>query len=260
MIDVHPVTPQRHAGKAWRQPDSLRFAASLQVVELTARDVIGALSYTCCAFMVDANGFLPVAVLGLDKDQNLFVDAAGRWLGRSLPAVFNHYPFKLGKLDEDRLVLSFNEGSGLLVDSGQGAPFFGSDGGPSEQARTKLAELVQYEKEMQLTRSQCTKLEEAGLFEPWPLQVQQEQVTRTLEGLYKINEPAMNALAPADFAALRDSGALILAYGQLFSMQHVQQLGRMAQRRAEKSARTELAAGLGNMFGTDNGTLSFDNL
>jgi hypothetical protein len=260
MNQIFPITYERHAGKGWRQPNSLLFAASSRVLELVPRDVITTAMYTCCAFVADADGYLPVALLGLDRDQNLFVDAAGRWLGRSLPAVLNHYPFKLGKLNEGRLVLSINEASGLLVDSGDGTPFFGSDGSPSEQAHAKLAELVQFEKELQAARNQCKRLEEAGLLEPWPLQVQQQSVTRTLEGLYKINEAGMNALAPEEFAGLRDCGALILAYGQLFSMQHVQQLGRMAQRRAEKRAKTELAADLGNMFNTDNGTLSFDNL
>jgi hypothetical protein len=259
MNQIYPVTQGRHAGKYWRQPDSMLFAARTQVAKLVLREFAAVQSYTLCAFMLEDDCFSPVALLGLEPGQNLFVDAAGRWSGRHVPRILTHYPFKLGKAEGDRLILCIDEGSGLLTGPGEGLALFGESGTPTEQAQAKANELVQYQQELQATQALCARLNNAGLLEPWRLQVKHEQGLRALEGLYKINERALTTMPPQDFAALREGGGLILVYGQLFSMQHAQTLGQIAGLRALAQG-NQATADLGNMFNTDNGTLSFDNL
>lgn len=264
MNQLYPVTLERHAGKGWRQPDSLLYAAQSQVAKLVLREFATTQSWTCCAFMADSEGYAPVALLGLGQEQNLFVNATGGWLGRTVPRILMHYPFKLGKVQDERLILCIDESSGLLTEMGQGHPLFAEDGKPTEPAQTKANELIQYQQELQATRAQCVRLDSAGLLEPWPLKVQNEQGTRTLDGLFRINEAALAAMPAPDFAALREGGALVLAYGQLFSMQHAPTLGQLARLRAQARIQPQLdtakTADLGNMFNTDNRTLSFDNL
>ena len=51
-----------------------------------------------------------------------------------------------------------------------------------------------------------------------------------------MDEAALNALAGEAFLQLRHSGALVLAYTQLLSMQHLKVLGVLAQAHAKAAA------------------------
>ena len=70
-----------------------------------------------------------------------------------------------------------------------------------------------------------------------------------VEGLFRIDEAALNALPADALAEVRDANALALAYCQLLSQQRLQALGKLAHERNE----AEKALG----FGQDNGTFSF---
>lgn len=260
MSEFYPVSRERHGNKAWRKMVLPATARSDQVVVLVARELISTQNWTACAFIKSGDEFAPVALCGLEKGQNLFVDTQGNWSGRTLPAHYANYPFKLGKFGNEELALCIDEASGVVVDAGQGERFFTDEGQPGQAAQDKLRDLLRYRQEREQTRNQCRQLNDAGLLVPWPLKVQHTDGLRTQEGLFQIDEGALNEVPAKTLVALRDSGALLLAYCQLLSMQNIALLSQLAQKRGHFRAKTELAADLGNMFNTDNGTLSFDNL
>ncbi len=120
---------------------------------------------------------------------------------------------------------------------------------------------MQFEAERARSTQICNMLADNSVIESWPIQLQQDRGVQAVEGLYRINEQRLNEL-PADiFAELRSIGGLMICYAQLFSMQHVQQLGNVAQRthwanRANVGSDKVAALNIVD----DNGILSFANL
>lgn len=71
-----------------------------------------------------------------------------------------------------------------------------------------------------------------------------DQGERKLEGLFRVNEAALNALDNEAFLSVRKSGALPVAYAQLLSMQQLRVLGELAQARAQRTQQVQLGQDL----------------
>jgi hypothetical protein len=69
-------------------------------------------------------------------------------------------------------------------------------------------------------------LTEAGVIEPWPLEVDMNGKKTALGGLHRIKEAALGSLDDEAFLKLRKTSGLPLAYAQLMSLG---QLGRFEQ-------------------------------
>jgi hypothetical protein len=80
----------------------------------------------------------------------------------------------------------------------------------------------------------------ASLIQPWPINVTADGSAKPLNGLFRIDEPALNALDDEAFLKLRKSSALPLAYTQLLSTGQIalfEQLMRMQQQLAPRQER-----------------------
>ena len=79
-------------------------------------------------------------------------------------------------------------------------------------------------------------LAEAGVIEPWPLEVQVGEKKAGTKGLHRVNESALHGLDDDAFVKLRKTSALPLAYAQLMSMGQIarfDQLMRLRQQLAQ---------------------------
>ncbi len=74
------------------------------------------------------------------------------------------------------------------------------------------------------------------LIQPWPIKLQTTAGEQAVEGLFRIDEAALNQLPAEALIELRNTGALLCAYCQLLSMQHLQTLGQLAAARAQAQA------------------------
>ena len=182
---------------------------------------------------------------------NLFVAPNGRWLGRYVPAALRSHPFRLARTEDERLALCIDEDSGLLG-AEEVEPFFDAGGEVAAPLKQVMDFLTQVETNRVTTQGVCDRLQAHGLIQPWPVKVQGADGERTLEGLFRIDEAALNALPAEALVELRDAGALSLAYCQLLSMQQLSLLGELAQ------ARAAAAPKLNDVFSfPDDGVLHF---
>lgn len=228
-----PVSRERHGQQAWKRWTSYAFAAQRALVPLVAAEFPKAAMAFPVAFIQKGDSYLPVAVLGLEPNLNLFVAPDGRWLGGYVPATLRTYPFSLLQTGEGHWVLCIDEESGLLVAAGEGEPFFDATGGLAEGVKAVLSVLQQVEQSRQATVRACASLSQYDLIKPWPIQVRLGESQYELEGLFQIDEGALNRLDDTHFLELRRVGALPLAYCQLLSMQHIDLLGRLAAQRIQ---------------------------
>jgi hypothetical protein len=221
-----PVTRSRHTGMRWRRPDRYHFAARHSVVPLTAKELPQAMPAFPIGFTATGDAFTLVAVQGIAPHQNSLVAADGRWLADYLPAAYRIYPFMLADIDTGKQKLCVDERGGWVGEDVQGERFFEDDGNTSQALIEILNTLAHLHADRAATKHMCAVLQQHRLIQPWPIAVRAENRERSITGLFRIDETALNALPPQALAELRDAGALALAYCQLLSMQQLRKLGQ----------------------------------
>lgn len=231
------ISKEIHASKRWKRIGNYSFAAKDTVVPLVLQELPYALMHLPIGFIQQQEKFVPVAILGLHPAQNLFVAPDGRWIGGYIPAAYRGYPFRLAETTDGQRILVIDEDSGFITDN-DGEFFFDDDGTPSQALKGILDFLNQAHANQEPTQHICKVLAEHLLIKPWPINLQDREGARKVEGLYCIDEAAMNALPSEGFEALRQAKALSIAYCQLLSMQHIQKLGQLAQALTQSQAHT----------------------
>lgn len=240
MTALKPLSPQRHGSFHWRRAPDWRFAETLTTVPITAMEVQRAMGHLPLAFMPRGDGFAFAALLSVDNERNALVDAKGRWQGDHVPGYLGTYPFRIVETEDGRQVVAVDEDSGLVGAAIQGGePLFQDDGQPTPTVQRAVEFLGRLAKSRMATDRACARLAEHGLIEPWPLEVDTPKGKRNLRGLHRINNTALDALDPETLAALRDSGALSLAYAQLLSANGIAQLRKQARTRTREAEQTQ---------------------
>lgn len=244
MPTVTPITPSRHAAMRWRRHDSYAFAADRAVIPLVGAELARAAPAFPIAFIRKGEGFVPAAVLGLEPNRNLFVAPDGRWIVSYVPSALRGCPFLLRRTQDGRQMLCVDEASGLVSGGPEGERFFEDDNTPAPAVRQIMDFLTQVEQNRAVTAASCAALQATNLIEPWPIARKSDQGERKLEGLFRMNEAALNALDDEAFLSVRKSGALPLAYAQLLSMQQLRVLGELAAARAPRTQQVPLGQDL----------------
>ncbi len=221
-----PVTRESHYGKCLRPVSSFAYAAANSATEV----VLGEISQVAACFPMfftrQGNQFHLVALMGLAAGENLFVDSSGVWTTSYVPAALRAYPFLLGANPSDgQPTVMIDEDAGLLSEA-EGEPLFGTgaEGADGPLGRA-LRLLTQMSLEVNRTGTLITQLEQYGLLRP-------AAQGGAEGGLLTVDEAALNALGDEQFLALRRSGALAVAYGQMFSQAQLAQLQARANQRA----------------------------
>lgn len=233
MPNFQAISRQSHAGKRWLRYSSYAFAMRDSVLPLILAELPKAVMSLPIGFIEQADGFVPVAVMGLEPEKNLFVAQDGRWVQSYIPVACRSYPFRLANTTDGQRVLCIDEDSGLLGDGPEGEAFFDDAG----QIAPALGEIVRFleqtEQSRQATAGACAVLREHQLIKPWPITVKTATGEQSVGGLFQIDEAALNQLPAAALEAVRNAGALTVAYCQMLSMQHLPVLGQLAAAHAK---------------------------
>jgi hypothetical protein len=258
---LQTLSPSQHRGHGWKRFDNYRFAGGDSVAPLAIAEVSAALPFYPLAFTRrPGGGYWLVALQGLHAGENLYLGGNGRWQAGYIPSIYRCYPFALVKVDDkDKMALCFERASGLYREAPNPAlgeeRFFSDEGQPQPRLQQVLEFLGKTAANRERTFGAVDALEAAGLLEPWQLPVENPNPQiPLLTGLYRLNETALNALDGQKLALLRSSGALAIAYAQLFSMARVGVLRRLYDLRAPQKEQAPLVS-LDALFGEGNDEL-----
>jgi SapC len=226
---VVPVNKERHAGKKIRTSNDFRFASKFHVAYVTVHEFARAAAIYPLVFLEDkaSDDFRPVALMGLDAGENLFVSSEGQWAGSYIPAIIRRYPFALTKAAEaDRFIVCVDEASELLSDT-EGAPMFDEQGNPTqviENVKRYLGELQQMDT---MTHEFSKFLIQNNLLTPLNMRVNAASQVRNITGCYVINEERLNNFTDAKFVEIRQKGYLPAIYAHLISLSQIERLASM---------------------------------
>ena len=253
------ISKSEHARKHFIARQVYSFAAKQQVVPILLAELSKLIPLYALGFIQQQEAYMPVVLTGLGGEQNLFVNADGKWLGTYVPAVLRGYPFALADNNQGEKVLCIEE-SHLSDDQGQ--PLFDGDGNLTKPVQDTLSFLNECEKNRKVTEAACRSLQAFGVIETWPLQIKrgEDEEPVQLDGVFRISEKALNELDAKTFSGLRGNGALGLAYAQLFSMHQTSRLGELAKLHAQQQKKQQTPEpDIERLFGNDD-TLNFDNI
>ncbi|MGV3492950.1 MAG: SapC family protein [Ramlibacter sp.] len=215
------------------------FARKANAIYLAAAEFAEACKEYAIVFTRGSGGRLvPVVVLGLRARENLFIDDAGAWQGRYIPAFVRRYPFVLAELPGQSLAVCIDEAC-PGVNEAEGEALFDAHGQDTPFLRGALDFLAACQREHVRTEAFCRRLEQAGLLTAMDARADLvDGRSFSLQGLLVVDEKKLLALPDAQALALFRGGELGLVTMHLLSLSNLQPLvDRLAQRKVPPAPR-----------------------
>jgi hypothetical protein len=233
-----PLNPQMHGNLGVNRTDKpYGFVANTNLVPLTVTEFVAAsLSYPV-VFVGDNR--VPIAVMGLRNDENLFVTQDGAFrLDAYIPGFVRRYPFVFAQdPQEDRLILCVDREAGFVSDKPD-VPFF-ENGEPSAYTQSAVQFCNEFETERRRTESFVQLLKDLDLFDVREAVFSPTNPDGTpgqpikLADYYAVSEDKLKALPAEKFIELRDNGALMQIYAHMHSLLAWDKLIALAFERAD---------------------------
>lgn len=228
MTQWQAISRSDHAQARYQRRDQYHFVDAERVAPVLLAELPKLLPHYALGFIQLGQGYQPVALLSLDGQRNFYVAPSGQWLGTYVPAAMRAFPFGLADNTQGEKVFCIAQEH--LTDDRSADPLFDEQGQLAEHAAQSLDFLKQCEQNRQATLAATQALNEVGIIEPWPLQINRPEGQEPLkvEGLYRISEQTLNALDAERFAQLRGA-PMALAHAQLLSTHQVPELVKRAE-------------------------------
>jgi hypothetical protein len=211
------------------------FAAKTNSLLLAATEMIDAAASYPVVFVGEAGGpYTLAAMVGLQHEENLFVDAAGKWdAGSYVPAFARRYPFVLAAGDEqsDDLAVCVDEAFAGLNDE-RGQPLFDADGKETPLLTGAIEFLRHYHAEMQTTSDFAQRMSDLGLLSPKSFEIVNNGKKLVVDGVVLIDAEKLAALDDATVLNMVRTGDMALAHAHLLSLK---QITHMAVRLEERT-------------------------
>ena len=223
--------------RSWRKFDNFRFAETSHWCPIVIKELARVCVELPIAFIEREGGYTAIAITGLVSGSNVFVDSAGRWVGRYVPAHYRTHPFKFLEMPDGSKALGVQVDSDVVIEGLSALPFFQDDGQLSDDLQPVVDMLRKLEDNRAATTVASQALSDAGVLEPWDVTPVVNGEKRKLGGLYYVSQQALNSIDAETLADLRDKGALAMAYCQQISQQLIQRLEMLHERRAKEQVK-----------------------
>lgn len=220
-----PLKLDRHHGLCFNSKVTFAFASHLTASPVVSSEA-GLIAREYVLVFAQGAQSLPLAILGVQRDTNVYVASNGQWLARYIPAHVRRYPFALGQgaaqkqEKEQSFTLMFDEDAphfsggneALLDDQGRPTPFL-------EKIQSVLLSL---EHDQRHTVQLVAQLEAAGLLITRTLAAQRKDNTRVgIDGVRVVDTDRLAKLTAGQLHTLHESGALALVHAHLISLSNL---------------------------------------
>jgi hypothetical protein len=204
--------------KIKRLPNHFKFAARTNSVILSGVEFSEAAKEYAVVFAKSGDNVVPVALLGLRNEENLFVGEDGTWNATYIPAFVRRYPFVLaGTGEQDQQVVCIDE-SFEGFSKTEGDPLF-EGGEPTPVLTQALDFLNEYQKQFLRTEQFVNRLRENDLLMALDAKIDMTDGTQfALTGLLAVDEKRLLKLDDQKALELFRSGELAWIYSHLMSL------------------------------------------
>lgn len=217
-----PVSARAHGDVSIDVGTDYGFSRHVNSVPLMAVEFAAAAAEYPIVFGGTDDEVMPAAILGLRKDQNLYLTDEGDWRADYIPAFVRRYPFVFASADDGKtFTLCIDENFPGVNREKRGEALFKEDGKPTAYVDNVLKFLQQYQLEFQRTQAFCKKLRTLNLLEPMQAQISLDSgANMVLTGFSAVSRSRVKTLSSEVLAELAKSDELELIYLHLHSMRN----------------------------------------
>jgi hypothetical protein len=174
----------------------------------------------------------PVAVFGLTKEENLFVEGS-QWRADYIPAQLRAWPFALVPTSAEQYAL-FIDQTCPAINETNGMALFEADGSPSAYLGDVQKYLETLETELLRTRAFCARLVELELMQDMRFEAKlADGNALSVDGFLALDEKKFAELPDNVVVELHKNGVLALIHAHHVSLGNMR---RLFERRAKKTA------------------------
>jgi hypothetical protein len=208
-----------------------KHAKNLGAVALSYREAPEAGKHYPIFFVKDSDGFTPIALLGVDKDHNLFTNKSGEWSkGKYVPALIRLYPFIFSKTSKDEadstsVSIAFDsEYEG--VNAKDGFKFFNEDQSLTEFGEKIMGFAGETFNSMHQTKLMGNEIDKLGLLSEVNITFgkEGEKNSGKISGIHQIDAEKLNKLSDEELLTITKNGSLHLIYNHLDSLSNFDNL------------------------------------
>ena len=222
------LNKERHrAFKIDNKGASFSFAKGTNSVIITGMEFVHISKEYPIVFAKAGERTVPLALLGLRNDENLFVNEAGHWDARYIPAFVRRYPFVLADSGDGNLAVCIDEGfAGFNAETG--VPLFDEAGEQSPLLENAMRFLKEYQEQNQRTEIFVNRLQELELLTELTAQAELAGgIKFSMNGLLVVDEKKLMELDKKQALDLFRSGELGWVYAHLLSLSNMNRLAEM---------------------------------
>lgn len=218
-----PVSPGRHKDLSIKTGNNFNFARKVNSVPLMVAELANAAAEYAVVFAGQGDSVIPVVLLGVRDDENLYVGPDGAWQGRYVPAFLRRYPFVFSSSDDGQnFTLCVDEDFEGANRDGRGERLFDNDGERTQYLAGVLGFLQAYQVQFQRTQAFTKRLAELGILEAMQARFTLKSgASMTLGGFLAVSRDKLKALSGEQLAALAAADELELIYTHLQSLSHL---------------------------------------
>lgn len=236
---VTPVSPQRHSNWCVESANHYEFARGVNSVPLVAAEMPHAVREYTIVFAGTDDALMPVVLLGIEGNDNLYVTDSGGWDAKYVPAFVRRYPFVFSRSEDGAtFTLCIDESWSGCNEVGRGQRLFNEQEERTPYLDNILSFVQEYQTQFARTQVYCKKLKELDLLESMQAQLTLNTgEQRSLVGFRAVNRDKLKALPGEKLAELAKTDELELTYIHLQSMNNFPlMLERATERRAQAKA------------------------
>jgi hypothetical protein len=217
-----PINARQHRNLSVKSGADYGFAKHVNSVPLMAAEFEPACGEYAIVFAGQGKDIMPVALLGVRDQENLYVDDKGVWSAKYVPAFVRRYPFVFSSDDKgETFTLCVDESYQGINRDGVGERLFDSAGERTQYLKTVLGFLQAYQAQFEATRAFCQRLAEHKLLEDMRADFTLRSGQRMgLGGFMTVNRERLRALPGNVLADLAARGELDLIYAHLHSQRN----------------------------------------
>lgn len=223
-----PLNNKQHANlKVQKINDVTRFK-NQNVIPVTVQDFIPLSTEFPIIFVKneETGQFTSVALMGIRSDVNLYCQDT-KWSCPVAPIGFNNAPFSLVKTseDSDEVMVCIDEKS-PLIGTEKGDALFDEKGEQTDYLAQRTQALLNMADYTEQTQAIIALLAQKKLLVSKGLNIKlaSQDEPFVLNGIYMIDEVALNNLSTEEFEGLRSQGLLPLIYAHLSSLHQITRL------------------------------------
>lgn len=223
--NVVPLNRDQHRALKLRALDNYAFSAQTALIPLLTHEFVQAAREFPIAFVrgQDQN-LVPVVVTGVPSGKNVYVDEAGQWQARYVPAYVRRYPFIFAETGPDQLTVCFDQSCEALNES-EGTPLFNEADEAGPALEPVLAWLTEYQRQAVFTAAFMKRLDVSGLLMEANAKADlTDGRSMALAGFWIVDEARLKDLSEDTLKDWLARGELGLIYAHLLSLGNFLQL------------------------------------